>query len=329
MQQQRSVVDMDTRKVQITGKSTYIVTLPKKWASQEKLKSGSPLSIMYNDDGSLLIKANGSKKGHDVRKIKANKHIEHLKRDIIGHYIVGDTKSIEIHGEGLSGKFKDEIKKLCNRLVGFELSESNDKLIVINNYLDIDEYTIEKGIKRMSSIVYLMFEELGEVMGNDDRSACEPISERDDDIDRLFIMVSKQFVSRLSLRKLSEKDKLSLIEAFYYRLAGSDIERIGDHISKIALNYEHVEIRPEASCLLKEICFDLQALFMDSLEALHRSDNMLANQVLEKGEAIDNKLIIATQMANEVPFKMIIDSFSRIQDYASNIAEYSIDLSQL
>jgi phosphate uptake regulator len=320
---------MDTRKVQITGKSTYIVTLPKKWASKEKLKSGSPLSIIYNDDGSLIISPPCVEKGRDIRKIKANKNLEHLKRDIIGLYIVGDYKYIEVHGEHLSGEFRDEIKNLCNRLVGLELAESSDKLLVIQNYLDIDEFTIEKGIKRMSSIIYLMFEEMHDAFENNDRSVCKDIIKRDDDIDRLFILVSKQFVSRLSLRKFSKNDSLSLIEAFYYRLAGNDIERIGDHISKIVLHYEHTEIMPDVLSQLKELCMVLQDMFMDSLESLRRSDNLLANQLLERGEEINGMLVIVAQSADNASIDMIIDSFGRIRDYASNIAEYSIDLSQL
>jgi phosphate uptake regulator len=320
---------MDTRKVQITGKSTYIVTLPKKWASREKLTSGSPLSIIYNDDGSLIIRPPGMKKGQNIKKIKINKDPEHLKRDIIGLYIIGDYKSIEISGDHISGEFRDEIKNLCNRLVGLELAESSKELLVIQNYLDIDEFTIEKGIKRMSSIIYLMFEEMYDAFENNDRSVCKDIIKRDDDIDRLFILVSKQFVSRLSLRKFSKNDSLSLIEAFYYRLAGNDIERIGDHISKIVLHYEHANIPTGVLSMLKEICKELQEVFMDSLECLRRSDNVLANQLLEKEAGINNKLAVATQLADNASIDMIIDSFGRIRDYASNIAEYSIDLSQL
>ncbi|MDW7733114.1 MAG: PhoU domain-containing protein [Methanolobus sp.] len=320
---------MDTRKVQVTGKSTYIVTIPKKWAVRSKLKSGSPLSIMYAEDGSLIIKPPGFKEGKKVRKIKADKELEHLKRDIIGLYIVGDHQTIEIQGKDMSREFREEIKDLCTRLVGFELVESNDSTLVIQNYLDPDEFTIEKGIKRMSSIIYLMLDELFQAFEDNDRSICRDIIKRDDDIDRMFILVSKQYVNRLNLKKASKNDGLSLIEAFYYRLAGSNIERIGDHITKIALHYEYTNIHPEVLILLEELCKELQEIFMESMESLRESDNELANRVLENGEQFDGKLVIAGNMQVESSIEIIIDSFSRIKDYASNIAEHAIDLSQL
>ncbi|MBN2110641.1 MAG: phosphate uptake regulator PhoU [Methanosarcinaceae archaeon] len=320
---------MDIRKVQVTGKSTYIVTIPKKWAVRSKLKSGSPLSIDYAEDGSLVIKPPGFKESKKIKKVRADKKPEHLKRDIIGLYIVGDHQTIEIQGNDLSREFREEIRNLCARLVGFELVESTDSTLVIQDYLDSDEFTIEKGIKRMSSIIYLMLEELYLAFEENDRSVCRDIIRRDDDIDRMFILVSRQYVNRMNLRKVSEKDDLSLIEAFYYRLAGSDIERIGDHISKIALHYEYTDIHPEFLKSLKELCRELQKIFMDSVESLREYDNELANMVLESGEQFDARLVIAGNMQAGDHIEIIIDSFSRIKDYASNIAEHAIDLSQL
>ena len=320
---------MDTRKVQVTGKSTYIVTIPKKWAVKSRLKSGSPLSILYAEDGSLIIKPPGFKESKKTKKIKTDKKLEHLKRDIIGLYIVGDHHMVEIQGENLSRDFREEIKALCTRLVGFELVESSETALVIQNYLDSDEFTIEKGIKRMSSIIYLMLDELEQAFGENDRSMCKEIIKRDDDIDRMFTLVSRQYVNRLNLKKASSKDALSLIEAFYYRMAGREIERIGDHITKIALHYEYTEIHPDVLLLLAELCGELQTLFMDSFESLRQADNELGNRVLESGEEFDSKLVIAGNMPVYDSIDIIIDSFSRIKDYASNIAEHAIDLSQL
>ena len=46
---------MEARKVQITGKSTYMITRPKKWAVDIGLQPGSLVSITYRDDGTLLL----------------------------------------------------------------------------------------------------------------------------------------------------------------------------------------------------------------------------------------------------------------------------------
>lgn len=320
---------MDTRKVQITGKSTYVLTLPKKWAIKSKLEAGSHISILYQEDGSLVLKPPVIKVAKKTKKLKFNNELQHIKRDIVGLYIMGDYQTIELTGDEISSQARREIKELCQRLVGLEIVESDDKKIVMKNFLDTEDFTIEKGLKRMSSIVYLMLDELEQAFERDDREICSHIISRDDDLDRMFLLVSKQHVERLNLKKTSRHDKLTLVESFYYRLAANDIERIGDHISKIALHFTYLSLSEDIRSILRELCRDSQSIFMDSSEALRQADSGLANDVLGRENQFNEKLINVSRLNSEDSIEMIIDSFSRIKDYASNIAESAIDLSQL
>lgn len=315
--------------MQITGKSTYVVTLPKKWALMSKLEAGSHISIFYQEDGSLLLRPPGSKAKRKTKKIKLNKQLEHIKRDIVGLYIIGDYQAIELSGDSISSGVRREIKDLCHHLVGLELVESSENKLVIKNFLDTEDFTIEKGVKRMSSLVYLMLDELALSFKDDDKDMCAHIISRDDDLDRMFLLVSKQHVERLNLKKPSKQDNLSLVESFYYRLAANDIERIGDHISKIALHFSYITLPNDVLLLLAELCRDCQSIFMDSTEALRESNSELANDVLSREDMFNKKLINVSQLSSNKSIEMIIDSFSRIKDYASNIAESAIDLSQL
>ncbi len=42
---------MEIRKVQITGGSSYVVTLPKDWAESLKIKKNDPLGLIVQPDG--------------------------------------------------------------------------------------------------------------------------------------------------------------------------------------------------------------------------------------------------------------------------------------
>jgi len=320
---------MDTRKVQVTGKSTYVITLPKKWALSANLEAGSHISIFYQEDGSLLMRPPDVKTSKKKKKLKFNKELEYIKRDLVGLYIVGDYQTIEITGDDMSSGARKEIKDLCHRLVGMEIVESDKKKMIIKNFLDAEDFTIGKGLKRMSSLVYLMLDELASAFEENDKDMCSHIITRDDDLDRMFLLVSKQHVERLNLKKPSKHDKLNLVESFYYRLAANDIERIGDHISKISLHFSYTSLPEKTLTILVELCRDCQSIFMDSTEALRESNSDLANDVLGREEAFNKKLINAALISTEDSIELIIDSFSRIRDYASNIAESAIDLSQL
>ena len=51
---QRAITEKD-RKVQKTGGSTLIVSLPKKWTEDTGIKAGSQIKLMNQPDGSLVI----------------------------------------------------------------------------------------------------------------------------------------------------------------------------------------------------------------------------------------------------------------------------------
>ncbi len=119
---------------------------------------------------------------------------------------------------------KNEIRELCKVLIGFEIVEADSSRILIQDILDTDEFTIEAGFKRMSSLVFLMFNDLLDSLRAADPEIIRDIISRDEDVDKIFFLLSKLFTSRLNLKKASKNDRLSLIEAFYYRLAASELE---------------------------------------------------------------------------------------------------------
>jgi phosphate uptake regulator len=45
----------ELRKIQVTGGSTYIISLPKDWVDQMGLKRGSVVSISQKDDMTLTL----------------------------------------------------------------------------------------------------------------------------------------------------------------------------------------------------------------------------------------------------------------------------------
>jgi len=46
---------IEIRTLQMTGKSSYIITLPKEWIKSSKLKKNDKMGIIPQSDGSLLV----------------------------------------------------------------------------------------------------------------------------------------------------------------------------------------------------------------------------------------------------------------------------------
>jgi phosphate uptake regulator len=320
---------MDTRKVQVTGKSTYIVTLPKRWAVDSGLVAGSLVRISYQDDGSIAITPPTYDSDPPAKRLELDgKSMDAIMRDIIGAYVMGH-RSIEVHADRIPKETKKRVKSISQNLIGIEVVKETDTVIEINDLLDVGEFTIEKGIKRMSSLVFLMLDGLINYLKIKDDEILKEIISRDDEVDRMYLLVSKQFITRLNLGRILKIDELSLIESFYYRLAAGNLERIGDHAVKIADAFSHTGV-PDAAPGIRESVRVSQNLVANSIESLMKSDASLANDVLSKNDTAKELLSksMTTAAATSSP-EIVIDSLSRTGDYAANIAELAIDLSQL
>jgi len=320
---------METRKVQVTGKSTYILTLPKKWVTESVMEAGSSVSLSYQEDGSLVISPPTLRKTKALKRLVMKESGDELKRNIIGAYIMGSCQFLEISGVGDRQEIKNEIRELCKVLIGYEIVEVEDSRILIQDILDTDEFTIEAGFKRMSSLVFLMFNDLLDVLRATDPEAIGDIMRRDEDVNKIFFLLSKLIISRLNLKKTSKSDRLRLIEAFYYRLAASELEKIGGLIVKIAHDLERVNFSGGEAEKFLDLGSFTQQFIQDSVNSLRLSDVKLANNVLKENETFDAKLLVLNGLATEPALEIITDSFGRIKDYARNIAELTIDLSQL
>ncbi len=189
---------MEARKVQITGKSTYMITLPKKWAVDVGLLPGSLVSITYRDDGTLLLTPPMVQPFVSRKTLKIDGDVNELKMDIIGAYVMGH-QFIELNASMIPQEIRKEVKELCKNLIGIEIVEETRNKIVIYDILNPSEFTIEKGLKRMHALVSGMLKDLIDAFNV--RIKDEMLSEivgRDEEVDRVYLLILKQFIRRLS-----------------------------------------------------------------------------------------------------------------------------------
>jgi phosphate uptake regulator len=321
--------DMDTRKIQVTGKSTYIMTLPKKWVNESLLSAGSSVTLSYQEDGSLVISPPALRKNTALKRLSMKENLDELKRNVIGTYIMGSCQFLEINGIKNCQEGKNEIRKLCKVLIGFEIVEVEGSRILIQDILDTDEFTIEAGFKRVASLIFQMLNCLVDSLRTADREIIRDIISKDEDVNQLFFLLSKLFTSRLSLKKASKNDRLSLIEAFYYRLAAGELEKIAGLVAEIARNLEKIVYSEEEAEKLLDLGLFARQFIQDCGRSLRLSDVQLANDVLKDKVTFEKKILALNGPTSEPALEIITESFGRIKNYAGNIAELTIDLSQL
>lgn len=323
---------METRKVQRTGKSTYIVSLPKSWANKNRIESGSIIYISQSDNGALMLLTNRSEKDLSIKLEIGDKVGEPLIRDIIACYVAG-YKTVEIISSRLSAAQKRDMHQIVNKLIGPEILEETISKVVIQDLLSSEELEVEKALRRMRTVVKSMMQDAISSLISCNQELAADVMRRDDDVDRLNLLVSRQFTETLRSGSV-RREALSAITTFNYMQAASNLERIADHALKIARMVDSTGCKPPESIAVEISRLEpvFGSLIDDSVQALLHGDSKKANELIDKTREVQrcSQMMANTSRVkdkNEMLVRLVVaGSLERMLDYIMNIGELTINL---
>jgi phosphate uptake regulator len=327
---------MEIRRVQITGGSSYVITLPKEWIKSVNIQKNDPLGIHIQTNGTLLITPRMT---HDQQKTKEinMKDIskqDYLFRRLIAAYIAGFT-IIKINSDTrLSPEIRGTIRRFTQTTIGQEVVEETDHTITLKDLLNPTEMPFDRTIKRMQIILKGMHEDIITSLDTKDHQLAKDVIKRDTEIDRLHWLIARQHNSILQNMSLADKMNITINLSSTYYTISRIIERIGDHIVKIAENVQHLENLEKDNIIIDKIKYSSQLsldIFAQSIYSFFRKDIKSSNknidtvQDLEKlCEEIDN-LALQEQGLIAISIGYIVESIRRIGDYAEDISENVIN----
>src|SRR5437016_14390908 len=133
---------MEGRKLQLTGGSTYVVSLPKRWVTDAGLKAGDTVFLEPQVDGAVSIRAHPAEKPLARRRVfeeKGEERRDHLLRKLIGAYIAG-FGYIEIRVKPEAGPFVRRIAgDFTSMLIRSEVIFKSRKVVARPDRSDRDE----------------------------------------------------------------------------------------------------------------------------------------------------------------------------------------------
>ena len=325
---------METRKVQRTGKSTFIVSLPKVWAVKNDIQPGSLIYITQSDNGALVLSPDRSERELVTRLEIGDKVGDPLVRDIIGCYVSG-YRTMEVASAHMTTDQKKDIHQIVQKLIGPEILEETVNKVLIQDLIDPEELQSERALRRIKTVVRSMIQDAVNALVTNDREMATDVIQRDDDVDRLYLLVSRQFTE--ILRKGSVKQEpFDPITAFNYTRAATNLERMADHASRIAAMILKCDCTL-ASDIVEEMAQiepQLLDLVEDSISSLLQLNSGKANEVIEQSGQVRrqiNQMVTSNNFSDEhedALLRMAVTSIERMLDYIKNIGELAINLSQ-
>ncbi|HOI12637.1 MAG TPA: phosphate uptake regulator PhoU [Methanoculleus sp.] len=328
---------MEIRKVQITGGSSYIVSLPKQWIRSANIQKNDPVGLIVQPDGSLLITPKiGEESAQRTRVFEVGAATDRidLSRLLIGAYIAGFAV-IRLESKGRLPPFILQlVREFTQMAIGQEVVGETDSSITIKDLLNPVEMPFENTIKRMHLLAQGMQQDAMDAIRAHDAALAGDVVARDTEVDRLHWLVERQDNLIMSDAMLSRRMGIPVNRAAYYFQISRIIERIADHATLVAHNALRLidrEVEAATLDLMDEASALVLQIFSWSMEAFHTGDIRKANETLQRVRDLEEKTreidtrVLRFETAAAIPVGQITDSIRRIGEYSGDISESVID----
>jgi phosphate uptake regulator len=332
--------DEETRKVQFTGGSTYIISLPKRWISENQLKKGSFIKLREEEGGLLTIVPPEStvqkRTDEAIIRVSSSEDTEMITRKIVSAYLAGyNSIQIRTDKQQLTTRQRHEMKNFVRRmLVGTEIVTDTSSQLTLQVLLTYPELTVQSALRRMSIITASMHKDavLG-LMTSDSLLAKEVIS-NDNEVDRFDLYVTRLLKTAIQNPRISKELGIaSTKDCLGYRLVTKSVERTADHAVNIAENVLALKnsLNQETLEKIEKMSSIAVKMFDTSMESLFREDYNSADTIIESIKeicALEKEAVTSSQMCIEdAPnLRLIIESIRRTAEYSCDIAEIVLNL---
>jgi len=227
------------RKLVLTGRATYTVSLPKKWVARHGLGRGSLVYLVEKKDGSLLVlPAPSGGRGEEHLKVSVeikpeeNSSVERL---LIAFYEAGYETIKLIQRPYITDEFRENLRSALSRLSGLEVIEEASNYVVLQCMIDSYQVGLEKTLERMEVLVRSMLSDLLAVSKEFNAEILRGLVDRDNELDKFFFLLSKQVT--LLLRRRDAGVRLGVespVLALPYKSYGRCLEEMGDVLTSLA-----------------------------------------------------------------------------------------------
>lgn len=327
---------METRKVQLSGGTTYTVSLPKKWAQEHGIDAGSVLALHTNGDSSLLVETTSDPATTErTATIDVSTATDNaLQQRILALHAVGVDSVTLTDSTGHGADRRQVIEETLQELSGFELLEVSDHRIHLTNLIDAENVDVRKSVLRLRLATLAMHRDAVAAVIEDDDDLARRVVSRDSEADKLFAMVTRHF--RRSLADLHEVKKLahSRDELFEYYYTARQFERIADHAEKMAqfalepdaaIPEEYTGELSELGNMTRSVIDDAaDAILTDSDVGTAHSALAKRDRLMDRREELDRNLYDHDVPSEAYVLGLLLDSLRRSAEYGVNIATVAI-----
>jgi phosphate uptake regulator len=333
----------ETRKIQFTGKSSYIVSLPKQWITELGLKQGDQIRMVRKGSSTLelyppKIESRIQKKEDAIIEINDEEESSSIVRKLISLYFLGfKTIIVKPKNGRLSAHQRNSVKGAVKRmLMGSEIIADSSGGITIQVLVNLLELSVDGAFKRMIHLAKSMSSDAILAVKENNLELAQEVINTDDEVDRFGFYIIRQLkIAIQSEHMLKEMGFRNARNCLGYRLVVKNIERTGDHAAFIAKDLLEFKkpVKKEILQKLQDMNEFCLSVLDDSCLALFKEDYNQAEKTITKIEQItkfEKKVRDASKSLKDdeeiYRIRRMTENIRRVSEYASDIAEIVLNI---
>jgi phosphate uptake regulator len=350
--------DLGYRRVQCTGRGSFIISLPKEWVQDIGLKRGSEIAFNVEPDLTLNLiprKIKEKTEGDESSKLKEyyisvdpEEDLQSTLRMIQALYVISaDIIRVHFRGAGDAAKCKREIKKFAkDTFLGSEIIEETTDEITLQILIKHSEFPIEKAVRRMAIIALSANKDAILALKNHGKELYQNVLNAHHDGNRLGLYVVRQLKFGIEHNMFRELGFKTPKEFLLYRIIVNDIKDIGENALNIMNNLATFQKLIDDQVLFIKDPIDEEVyaqmlnfnalahqLFEDATKAMFKRDYNDAEELIPKRQSYvmrENDLIRLMSSKKLDPnvsaiLRLVLDSSRRILDYGQDVAELTLN----
>ncbi len=325
------------RRIQRTGGSTFIISLPKTWVTTRGLSAGDLLLFASRPDGSLTLYTEEAGKAEPSRRsvtVSNEMDRDHLFRLLVAEYIAGSTLLEVRTPQRMSAQTREVVRGFAQHMIGPEILEESAESVVLQDVVGANPLPLPSVIRRMHHMVRAMHADAMTAFAERDAAIAQDVQQRDWEVDRLHWFTQKQVTVALRDQRHLTSLGLTLPECLTFLQASRVLERIADHAVRVAEVTDWVKSTPVPKAQveeLKALSDAARGLLDTAVETLFSGDTRGANRVLDETDRmvqLRRKLLdnfFSRPGRQAIALAYVLESLERSSLYASDLAEIAIN----
>lgn len=350
--------DLGFRRVQCTGRGSFIISLPKEWVQDVGLKRGSEIAFSLQPDSTLSLvprklmekteNDEGSKLKEYYISVDPQEDVHSTLRLIQALYVISaDVMRVHFKNTADPTKCKIEVKNFAKEnFLGSEIIDETPDEITLQILVKHSEFPIEKAVRRMVIVSLAAHRDILLALKSGSKELYQSVMNAQHDANRLGLYIVRQLKFGIEHNMYRELGFKTPKEFLLYRVIVNDIKDIGENALNIMNNLASFQkLVNDQLLFLKEpideevysqmLNFNNVAhqLFDDATKAMFKRDYNDAEALIPKRQSyakLENDLIRLISSKKMDPnisamLRLMLDSSRRVLDYAQDVAELTLN----